>query len=152
MQVTSDSIKDAIVGVWTFGSYVTADVDGADPRYPLGEEATGTIIYTGSGYMSVQISAKGRPMYADGALHGGTDAERATAAAGYLAYTGAYTVDGDVVTHRPFTSLFPNWEGADIPRRATITDGTLTLDLLEPIQQDGHERTGTLRWDRAAAL
>lgn len=152
MQARWDKIEDAIVGVWTFGSYVTADVDGSDPRHPLGEEATGTIMYTRSGYMSVQISAKDRQPYADGALHGGTDAERAAAAAGYLAYTGTYTVDGDVVTHRPFASLFPNWEGADIPRRATIADGVLTLDLLEPIQQGGRERTGTLRWDRAAAL
>ncbi|MDN5726384.1 lipocalin-like domain-containing protein [Brevibacterium aurantiacum] len=145
-------MKDAVVGVWTFGSYETKDIDGSDVAYPLGEHATGMIMYTADGYMSVQIGAAGRPAYADGALHGGTDAERAAAAAGYLAYTGTYSVDVDVITHHPVASLFPNWEGSDVPRRATIQNDTLSLDLLEPIQQDGQARTGTLRWHRASAL
>lgn len=141
-----------MVGVWIFGSYETKDIDGSDVRYPLGEHASGMIMYTADGYMSVQISAAERPEYADGALHGGTDAERAAAAAGYLAYTGTYSVHGDVITHHPVTSLFPNWEGTDVPRRARIEDGTLSLELLEPIQQDGQARTGTLRWHRASAV
>lgn len=152
MQASRDSVKDAVVGVWTFGSYETKDVNGGNVRYPLGEQAGGMIMYTADGYMSVQISAAGRPPYADGALHGGTDSERAAAATGYLAYTGTYSVDGDVIIHHPVASLFPNWEGSDVPRRATIEDGTLSLDLLEPIQQDGRARTGTLRWHRASAL
>lgn len=152
MQANEESVEDALVGVWTFGSYETKGIDGDDVAYPLGEHATGMIMYTADGYMSVQISAADRPEYADGSLHGGTEPERAAAAAGYLAYAGTCSVDGDVITHRPVASLFPNWEGSDVPRRAVIEDGTLSLDLLEPIQQEGQARTGTLRWHRASAL
>lgn len=152
MQASNLSVEDAVVGVWMFGFYETKDVDGNDVRYPLGEHATGMIMYTADGYMSVQISTVGRLGYADDALHGGTVAERAAAAAGYLAYAGTYKVDGDVITHHPVASLFPNWEGTDIPRRATIEGDTLRLELLEPIQHDGKARTGTLGWHRASAV
>ena len=145
------SLHESIIGVWRLNSYVTADVTGKSREYPLGEDAQGLIFYTTDGFMSVRISKTGRPKYADGALHGGTDAERAAAAAGYLAYAGRYSVEGDVVTHKPFVTLFPNWEGTDVPRRAQITGETLTLDFLEPIHQDGHQRMGTLTWHRVAS-
>lgn len=109
-------------------------------------------MYTADGYMSVQIAAANRRSYSDGALHGGTDDERAEAAGTYLAYTGTYTVDGDVVTHHPEESLFPNWADEHIPRRARIEGDVLRLELLEPIHRDGRARTGTLRWHRAAAI
>lgn len=146
------SLQESILGAWTLSSYVIADVSGENREYPLGDDASGLLIYSADGFTSVQISRPGRPAYADGALHGGTDAERAPAAAGYLAYAGRYSVQGDVVTHKPLASLFPNWEGFDVPRRARITGETLTLDLLEPIHQNGRQRTGTLAWRRAASL
>ena len=138
--------------LWTLSSYVIADFSSENREYPLGEDARGLLIYSADGFMSVQISRPGRPAYADGTLHGGTDAERAAAAAWCLAYAGRYSVQGDVVTHKPLASLFPNWEGFDVPRRARITGETLTLDLLEPIHQNGPQRTGTLTWRRAASL
>lgn len=95
------------------------------------------------------MGVAGRPAYADGALHGGTDAERAAAAKGYLAYTGRYTCDGDVVVHKPITSLFPNWTGTDVPRRATIEGEYLHLDLLDPIMANGVQRNGRVTWKRA---
>jgi hypothetical protein len=146
------SLQESIVGAWSLSSYVTADITGENREYPLGQNARGLIIYTADRFMSVQISKAGRPHYEDGALHGGTDTERASAAAGYLAYAGRYSVQGDVVTHKPFASLFPNWEGADVPRRAHIIGRALTLDLLAPIRQNGHQRTGTLTWHRVASV
>ncbi|MGY0061928.1 lipocalin-like domain-containing protein [Streptomyces sp. LZ34] len=149
MNASTAALADGLVGAWTLASYVTADADGGHAEHPLGADAQGVIIYTADGFMSVQISSSGRPAYSDGALHGGTPPERAAAAVGYLAYAGTYSVADDVVTHQPTTSLFPNWEGADVPRRARITGDTLTLDLIEPILKNGRERTGTLTWRRA---
>lgn len=151
MQATSVR-PSTILGTWALESYTTADPDDQNPAFPLGPDAVGLITYTADGYMSVQISRAGRREYADGALHGGTDAERAEAAAGYLAYAGTYTLEGDVVTHHPTASLFPAWEGVDVPRRARIEHDVLSLELLAPIQQDGRARTGVLRWRRAGAL
>jgi hypothetical protein len=138
-----------LVGSWLFTSYVTADLDGGNTSMPLGADATGLIIYADSGFMSVQIGAANRPSYADGALHGGTDAERADAARGYLAYAGTFAVSGTTVTHKPLTSLFPNWIAIEVPRTATIDGDVLTLDLVEPIMKDGVPQTGTLTWHRA---
>jgi len=98
----------------------------------------------------VQIGAPARPPYADGALHGGTETERAAAAGGYLAYAGTYSIEDGVVTHRPTTSLFPNWIGVELPRRVRLEGDTLALDILAPILHEGRERTGTLTWHRAA--
>lgn len=152
MKATSETqaLRTAIVGTWLFDSYFSSNLDGSEVEYPFGENAKGTLIYTPEGIMSVQIGTPARPAFADGAVHGGTDAERAAAAAGYLAYSGRYTVEDDVVLHLPTISLFPNWEDAGVPRRATIEGEVLTLELLEPITQHGRQRTGVLRWRRAA--
>jgi hypothetical protein len=149
MNTATAALADSLVGAWTLVSYATADTDGGDTEHPLGADAHGVIIYTADGFMSVQISSSGRPVYNDEALHGGSPSERAAAAAGYIAYAGTYSVADDVVTHQPTASLFPNWENADVSRRARITGDTLTLDLVEPILKDGRERTGTLTWRRA---
>ena len=96
----SSRIAEDVIGAQRLVSYVVEDADGGNRTYPLGEDAHGVIIYAPSGHMSVQIGSTGRPQYQDGSLHGGTDAERAATAAGYLAYAGRYTVSGRG-RHRP---------------------------------------------------
>ena len=142
-------IADAVVGAWRLVSYVVEDADGSNRTYPLGADADGVIIYTASGHMSVQIGSTGRPEYCDGSLHGGTDAERAAAAAGYLAYAGRYTVSAEgVIEHLPDVSLFANWEQTTVSRQATIANDRLTLELVKPLIIDGRERGGRLAWER----
>jgi hypothetical protein len=150
-ETTTDrgKIANNVIGAWRLVCYVIEDADGGNRTYPLGEDAHGIIIYTPSGHMSVQIGSTGRPQYQDGSLHGGTDAERAATAAGYLAYAGRYTVTDDgVIEHLPDVSLFANWEHTVVPRRATITEHRLTLDLVEPLVIKGRQRGGRLTWER----
>ena len=143
----SSRIAEDVIGAWRLVSYVVEDADGGNRTYPLGEDAHGVIIYAPSGHMSVQIGSTGRPQYQDGSLHGGTDAERAATAAGYLAYAGRYTVsDAGVIDHLPDVSLFPNWEHTAVPRRATIANNRLTLELVEPLVIDGRQLGGRLTW------
>ena len=137
----SSRIAEDVIGAWRLVSYVVEDADGGNRTYPLGEDAHGVMIYAPSGHMSVQIGSTGRPQYQDGSLHGGTDAERAATAAGYLAYAGRYTVsDAGVIDHLPDVSLFPNSEHTVFPRRATIANDRLTLELVEPLVIDGRPR------------
>jgi hypothetical protein len=146
-------IAEDAIGAWRLVSYVVEDVDGGNRTYPLGEDAHGLIIYTASGHMSVQIGSVGRPEYADGSVHGGTDAERAATAAGYLAYAGRYTVsDEGVIEHLPDVSLFPNWEHTSVSRKATIANDRLTLELVKPLIIDGKQRGGRLTWERLEAF
>ena len=145
----SSGIAEEVIGAWRLVPYVVDDADGGHRTYPLGEHAHGLIIYTASGHMSVQIGSTGRPPYQDGSLHGGTNAERAATAAGYLAYAGRYTVsDAGVIDHRPDVSLFPNWEHTSVSRKATIANDRLTLELVEPLIIDGRPRGGRLTWER----
>jgi Lipocalin-like domain len=67
----------------------------------------------------------------------------------YLAYAGRYSVsDAGVIDHLPDVSLFPNWEHTVVPRRATIANDRLTLELVEPLVIDGRQRGGRLTWER----
>jgi Lipocalin-like domain len=65
----------------------------------------------------------------------------------YLAYAGRYSVsDAGVIDHLPDVSLFANWEHTVVPRRATIANDRLTLELVEPLVIDGRPRGGRLTW------
>jgi hypothetical protein len=67
----------------------------------------------------------------------------------YLAYAGRYSVsDAGVIDHLPDVSLFPNWEHTVVPRRATIANDRLTLELVEPLVIDGRQLGGRLTWER----
>ena len=92
------TIAEGVIGASRLVSYVVEDADGGHHSFPLGDDAHGIIIYTQSGHLSVQIGSTGRPQYQDGSPHGGTDAERAATAAGYLAYAGRYTVSDEGVS------------------------------------------------------
>lgn len=141
-----------LVGAWTLVDYSTTDLDGCHVEHPLGEGARGVLVYAADGYMSVQIASADRPHFAAEELHGGTEPERAAAAAGYLAYAGRYDVGADgIVTHVADVSLFPNWSGRPILRRMSFRgDGLLVLGIVDPITVHGVMRTGRLTWRRAA--
>ncbi|GAA1549153.1 lipocalin-like domain-containing protein [Nocardioides humi] len=143
--------SSGLVGAWTLIDYTTTDLAGGRVRHPLGAGARGVLVYTADGYMSVQIAADDRSHYATDELHGGTGAERASAAAGYLAYAGRFEVSPEgIVTHLIDISLFPNWSKRQIRRRATLRGDLLTLGIVEPITVDGVSRTGILTWQRFA--
>jgi class 3 adenylate cyclase len=63
--------------------------------------------------------------------------------------SGRYTVsDAGVIDHLPDVSLFPNWEHTVVPRRATLANDRLTLELVEPLVIDGRQLGGRLTWER----
>jgi Lipocalin-like domain len=146
---SSPSVTQALVGAWRLLSLQTRADDGT-VQHPLGEDATGLILYTPDGFMSAQIQASGRPVYADDDVHGGTLEEAAAAARGYLAYSGPYEVapDGEL-THHMDVSLFPNWLGHTQVRACRIGDGRLELSTVSPMVMKGKLQTAVLQWVRA---
>jgi hypothetical protein len=149
-KMVNTELWQQLVGAWHLVSYESSSVEGGDIGYPLGPNATGLIMYTHDGHMSAQIMAGGRPAYADGDVHGGTEKERATAAHGYLAYAGTYEVtDGNVVEHHIEVSLFPNWVGKIVSRLAKLEGRQLHLSLAEPLLIDQVPRKALLIWERA---
>ncbi len=145
-------LKERLVGTWTLQSYEERNTETGETNHPMGEHATGFIIYSDDGYMSAQISAAGRPVFADSDMFSGTTQEFAAAGQSYLAYSGPFDVDeaGGTVYHRVAVSLFPNWAGMRQVRAAALDGDTLRLAFERPQHTQGAARTVELVWRRAA--
>ena len=135
-----------VVGTWRLKRWETRAADGR-VSYPLGPDAIGYLIYTACGHMSVAMMRAERPSFADADLLGGKTEERATAASGYVAYSGRYEVRGGAVVHRVEVSLFPNWVGTEQLRFAAVTGDELTITT-RPLRIGG-ETINRLIWERA---
>jgi len=142
------TIKDRLIGVWSLVSYSVSDNKGTI-TYPLGDDATGYAIYHAEGFMSVQIMSQGRSAYAAGDIHAGPTNAVATAAKGYLAYSGTFDVheDQNMVEHNMKVSLNPNWEGDTQPRYVSFDNDTLTISS-QPVFIRGREQNTKLVWKK----
>ncbi len=125
MQAWSVSVQ--LAGTWKLVAWRRAAEDGTI-TYPLGEDASGLLIYTADGRMAVQMAAANRPPLAtDDPPLGGDAQKRAAAYSTCLAYFGSYELRGDSVVHRIDVSLFPNWSGAEQSRPFTYAGNELVL-------------------------
>jgi hypothetical protein len=140
--------RDDILGAWKLVSY-NAESEGSVDE-PLGQDPVGIIMYTPDGYMSAQLMRRDRPAYARAITGGGTSEQMASAAAGYLCYTGPYTLDeaADVVHHHVEVSLLPNWVGGVQVRHGHLDGDRLTLSA-EVTSRKGVSTTHVLVWRRA---
>ena len=146
----TESLRDKLIGAWELVSYVERDSPGGPANYPHSEHAQGLIMYTPDGYMSAQIMTPGRPAYDQPIARGGTTEQAATAAMGYLAYSGPYSVDEStgVVDHHVTVSLLPNWLGSTQVRHTQLEGDRLTISSTTPLA-DGGNVWSTLVWARA---
>lgn len=131
------TLKEQIIGVWSLVSFQDLDQNG-NTFYPLGEDATGFIIYHPEGYMSAQLMKQGRVAYQSGHMFNGTTEEMAEAANGYLAYAGKFDVNEaeSTLIHHMEVSMNPTWEAQKQPRIASIVGDLLTIHYdLNPNQK-----------------
>lgn len=117
---------DQVKGAWELVAYYVEDDDGSRD-YPLGEEATGYLLYTNDGFMSAQLMAAGRPEFESNSLHHPNPEEGFAATKGYHAYSGPYDFDEESQTmiHHMDVSLFPNRVGKNQERKLYLEDGLL---------------------------
>jgi hypothetical protein len=141
--------SNPLIGTWRLLSWENRRVDDGEVSYPLGEDATGYIMYNDDGYMFVAIMAPHRLRFAADDLLSATKEEEAQAEETYVSYCGRYDFDGDTVIHHVELSLFPNWIGGDQERLVDLSGNRLTLStralLLRGIQQTAH-----LIWERVS--
>src|SRR5213592_1634401 len=105
--------ETSLVGVWTLVSYVITDEKGEVVYIPFGEDPSGLLIYTDSGYMSAQLASTNRPHFIQEQLLAASDREKAQAADTYIGYSGTYERQEDQVIHHVAVSFFPNWTGGE---------------------------------------
>lgn len=139
--------RDDLLGAWHLQSY-TAESHGAVDE-PLGPRPLGIIMYTADGYMSAQLMRRDRPAYDRAVTGGGTPEQMATAASGYLCYSGPFTIDeaAGVVSHHVEVSLVPNWVGGTQVRHGRLEDGALVLRT-EVTSRSGASTAHVLTWRR----
>ncbi len=130
-----------LVGNWRLLSFVNTDAQGAATasRY-----TGGRIMYDNAGQMAAQLTFANRA----GLSSPSTEAERAAAYQGFLAYYGAYEIDkaAGKVTHHMEAATNPNWPATDLVRYFEFADGSDTLKL--SIRDAAGRTTGTLTWAR----
>jgi hypothetical protein len=140
-------IPNPLIGTWRLISWENRSTSDGKVSYPLGEDATGYIMYNKDGYMFVAIMAPHRLKFATDDLLSATKEEEAQAEESYVSYCGRYEFLGERVVHRVELSLFPNWVGGDQERLVDLRGNRLTLStrplLLRGIQQSAH-----LIWER----
>ncbi|HEV3382011.1 MAG TPA: lipocalin-like domain-containing protein [Trebonia sp.] len=122
-------------------------ITGDEPvAFPLGADASGELIYTPGGRMTVQITAANRPVLDTDDPLGGDAQARAGAYSTYLAYFGTYEIQDTTVVHRIEGSLYPNWCGQTQIRPLVVQDGDLVLRTPPMRLDDGSTVVNELAW------
>jgi hypothetical protein len=139
-----------LVGSWRLRTWVAFSEDGSE-SLPMGDAPEGLLIYSPDGTMIVLMARAGRPGIASEDVTGGTEVERAEAFASFIAYGGAYAVEGDSVSHHVEMSQFPNWVGTIQRRRWALdpTNAVLTITS-PPVTLGGAARVQRLTWERVS--
>jgi len=154
--------QPAIIGTWLLESIVDTLPNGS-VSYWMGEHPTGAIVYSASGYMSVQFMRDPRPSLPPRATSGADAASLAGAdpfselgaeslrdlLQGYYAYFGRYQVSaaGDSIAHFVEISLRPSEVGVTYRREIQIEGTRLFITLAANV--NGVPRHRVLTWRRA---
>lgn len=147
--MSNSTLEKRLVGAWELVSYEAVPVGGGDTRYPMGPDPTGLIVYSDSGHMSVNFQTADRMPYVMEDPQGGTDAERAAAAKGFVGYSGTYNVtDEGIVEHHVNVSLMPNFIGSVLTRWINLHNDLLALSLVEPLKTAEGDLDAVLTWRR----
>jgi Lipocalin-like domain len=120
--------SNPLIGSWKLLSWENRSVE-EDGRIsnPLGEDATGYIMYNQDGYMFVAIMSPHRLKFAGEDLLSGTPEEETQAEETFLSYCGRYELREDRVIHQIELSSFPNWVGVEQERLMELRGNRLTL-------------------------
>jgi hypothetical protein len=120
------SLKDQLIGTWTFVSSSTKNADGS----PLwGANPKGLIIFTDNGRFSSHVMRGNRPKFLSNNRDQGTPDENKAVAIGTISSFGTYTVDEANKTYvlRYEGSSYPNQEGTSSTRPFTIAGDELRV-------------------------
>jgi hypothetical protein len=125
--ISHPTLKDQIVGTWTYVSVDLVRPDGA--RVPLfGPNPQGQASFDGNGRYILMTARAGQAKFASTNRMDGTPEENKAVVQGSIAHFGRYTVDetNNTITFHIETSTFPNWNGTEQKRPFTVMGDELT--------------------------
>lgn len=128
-------IEDKLKGtIWSLVTYQSEDKNG-EINYPLGEDASGYIVFTDKNILSVQLMAADRDQAVPNETieSMNTPVEQQMATLGYHAYSGPFSIDEEeaVLTTNVLLSLIADYVGSEQKRAATIEGNKLHLSNVE---------------------
>ena len=143
------AMNSDICGVWKLKAYSRRFLDTGEVRSDMLPRAY--ILYTPGGFMMSVTVEENRQPPAGPVL---TDAERLRLFNSIVsAYTGTYSIAGNIVTHAVEISWNEAWTGTRQERFFSVQGGTLTLETTPRTSgRDSREFINTLTWERVEAL
>ena len=133
------SLKEQLVGSWSFVSAVNIRADGTKVD-TFGPNPGGLLMFDDNGRYASVVVRPGVPKFASNNREAGTAEENKSAMQGSIAHVGRYTVDEtdrSVTLHIEYSS-FPNWNGTE--QRRPITMAGDEMKYIVPTPSTG---TGT---------
>jgi len=135
--------SESLTGTWRLESFELETPDGT-VTHPYGEQVTGYLVYSPEGVMSSAFMRTDRGVGGDQDL---SKAETAPSWDTFMAYSGAYRVEGDRILHDVEVSSLAVWVGT-VQERWFKIDGD-RLDLLTaPLSVGDSAPVGRLVWTR----
>jgi hypothetical protein len=120
------SLKEQIVGSWTYASNETIRPDGSKVQ-TFGPNQSGLVIFGGDGRYVSLVGRAGVPKFASNSRSSGTPEENKAAMQGSIATFGTYTINEPeriLVLNIEYSS-FPNWTGTQQKRPFTLAGDEL---------------------------
>ena len=131
------SLKEQIVGSWTYASADTIRPDGS--RVPTwGANYSGLVIFGADGRF-VSFIGRDIPKFASNSRVNGTADENKAAVAGGIALFGRYSINeaDKTLTYNIERSSFPNWSGTEQKRPFTLVGDELKYTVPAASAGDG---------------
>lgn len=142
------TIRERLIGGWSLVKFEGTYPDGRVVS-PMGRNATGHIVYSANGFVSVNMMRGDRPDVTERkAFHARSDAAVAQVARGYFAYSGPFEVDEEraVARHHFDLCIDPALIGTLQERHVRFFDDKLELSVREAA---GVALPSALVWQRA---
>ena len=120
------SLKEQLVGAWTYVSAVTVRPDGT--REPMfGSTPQGLAIFDRYGSYALVVASPGLPRFTSNNRMQGTPEEYKAIVQGSISHFGRYTINEaeKTIRFRIEAGSFPNWNGAEQTRPFTLTGDEL---------------------------
>lgn len=134
------------LGTWRLQSYTTEDLSTGQKTALLGAHPSGYLSYGSDCRMYAILVKDGRKAPA---AFVPTDAERIDLYSGLIAYAGAYSIEGEKISHHIDASWNQSWTGTTQVRRFRVDSRYLyitTLPTKNPLT--GKESSSVLVWSK----
>jgi hypothetical protein len=147
MTLPAHAAEHAITGTWKIASFVREVIATGERQNEFGDKPEGYISYQADGRMFAMLVGSNRARPAGSTP---TDEEKVRLFGTLIAYSGAYLVEGDKITHKIDVSWNQNWTGGDQVRFFKVDGDTLTITTAtNKSPRDGREGRAIVVFTRA---